>query len=227
MGIVQDTLCGIRKFTLRDAFLDWDHVQNILPWVPDRDGTVPIPAIVEPKPLWTGKQILSMCIPRGINIFHSPDPKSSNPVFDDGMMIENGEILFSIVEKKTVGATRGGLIHVVFREKGPVVATRQLFTGIQRVVNFWLLHHGFGIGIGDTIADRGTMAFITQTITERKYNVMQIIEGASHARLKANPGTTIRESFESHVQLLDIISTIRQARTRSPVRSHVPYNNGG
>jgi hypothetical protein len=32
MGIVQDTLCGIRKFTLRDSFLDWNQVQNILLW---------------------------------------------------------------------------------------------------------------------------------------------------------------------------------------------------
>jgi DNA-directed RNA polymerase II subunit RPB1 len=100
------------------------------------------------------------------------------------------------VEKKTVGAS---LIHVVFREKGSV-ATRQLFTGIQRVVNFWLLHHGFSIGIGDTIADRGTMDFITQTIAEKKTNVMNLIEDASLDRLKPNPGMTIRESFESRVQ---------------------------
>jgi hypothetical protein len=58
----------------------------------------------------------SMYMPRGINIFRSPDPKSSNPVFDDGMMIEAGEILFGIVEKKTIGATHSGLIHVVFCE---------------------------------------------------------------------------------------------------------------
>lgn len=34
MGIVQDTLCGVRKFTLRDCFMDRDFVQNILLWVP-------------------------------------------------------------------------------------------------------------------------------------------------------------------------------------------------
>jgi DNA-directed RNA polymerase beta' subunit len=79
-------------------------------WVPEWDGAVPIPAIVKPKPLWSGKQILSMVIPRGINIHRSPDPKSSNPVFDDGMMVENGEIIFGIVEKKTVGASQGGLV---------------------------------------------------------------------------------------------------------------------
>ncbi|KAJ8509443.1 hypothetical protein ONZ45_g8381 [Pleurotus djamor] len=199
MGIVQDTLCGIRKFTLRDTFLDWNAVQNILLWVPEWDGTVPIPAIIKPKPLWTGKQILSLAIPRGINIYRAADPKSSNPVFDDGMCIENGEIIWGIVEKKTVGAAQGGLVHVVFREKGPEGA-RQLFSGLQKVVNYWLFHNGFSIGIGDTIADDKTMQFITDTISQRKGNVTRIIEQAHNDQLKAAPGMTIRESFESQVE---------------------------
>jgi DNA-directed RNA polymerase II subunit RPB1 len=199
MGIVQDTLCGIRKFTLRDTFLDWNAVQNILLWVPEWDGSIPTPAILKPKPLWTGKQILSLAVPRGINIYRAPDPRSSNPVFDDGMMVENGEFIFGIVEKKTVGASQGGLVHVVFREKGPE-ATRQLFTGLQMIVNYWLFHNGFSIGIGDTIADPKTMNHISQTIADRKANVAQIIEDATQDRLKAAPGMTIRESFESLVE---------------------------
>ncbi|KAI5120862.1 hypothetical protein M0805_008235 [Coniferiporia weirii] len=199
MGIVQDTLCGVRKFTLRDTFLDWNQVQNILLWVPNWDGSIPTPAILKPKPLWTGKQMLSLTIPRGINIYRSPDPKSSNPVFDDGMLIENGEIIFGIVEKKTVGASQGGLVHVVFREKGPE-ATRTLFTGLQQVVNYWLFHNGFSIGIGDTVADKKTMAYITEQIKMRKTNVAQAIEDAHNDRLKAAPGMTIRESFESRVE---------------------------
>ncbi|KAJ7167370.1 beta and beta-prime subunits of DNA dependent RNA-polymerase [Mycena crocata] len=201
MGIVQDTLCGIRKFTLRDTFLDWYQVQNILLWVPEWDGAVPIPAI-----------ILSLIIPRGINITRGSEDKQSkfqqgcpvhrhctHPVNDDGMMIDNGEIIYGIVEKKIVGASQGGLIHVVFREKGPE-ATRQLFTGLQMVVNFWLFHNGFSIGIGDTIADKDTMSFITRKIADCKVKVFEIIEDATHDRLKAAPGMTIRESFESAVE---------------------------
>ncbi|PPQ63539.1 hypothetical protein CVT24_004769 [Panaeolus cyanescens] len=199
MGIVQDTLCGIRKFTLRDTFLDWNQVQNILLWVPEWDGSIPTPAILKPKPLWTGKQILSLAIPRGINIHRSPDPKSSIPVFDDGVLIENGDIIFGIIEKKTVGASQGGLVHVVFREKGPD-STKQLFTGLQTIVNYWLFHNGFSIGIGDTIADSTTMDFITKTIADSKAKVAQIIEDAHHDKLKPEPGMTIRESFESKVQ---------------------------
>lgn len=199
MGIVQDTLCGIRKFTLRDCFLDWNLVQNILLWVPDWDGTIPTPAIIKPKPLWTGKQILSLAIPRGINIYRSADPPSPIPIFDDGILIENGDIIYGIVEKKTVGASQGGLVHVVFREKGPEI-TRSLFTGLQRVVNYWLFHNGFSIGIGDTIADQKTMAHITKTIAEKKSEVQKIIDDATHDRLKPMPGMTLRESFESKVE---------------------------
>lgn len=71
-----------------------------------------MPASLKPKPLWTGnfKQILAMSVPRGINIRRSPNSKSSNPVFDDAMLIENSSIIYGIVEKKTVGASKGGFL---------------------------------------------------------------------------------------------------------------------
>lgn len=54
MGIVQDALLGIMLFTLKDTFLEIDIVMNILMWI-HYDGTLPHPAIVKPKALWTGK----------------------------------------------------------------------------------------------------------------------------------------------------------------------------
>ena len=72
-------------------------------------------------------------------------------------------------------------------------------SGIQVVVNYWMLHHGFSIGIGDTIADKGTMAFITERISGAKENVKGIIQNAEADRLEAQPGMTIRESFEANV----------------------------
>jgi DNA-directed RNA polymerase II subunit RPB1 len=68
------------------------------------------------------------------------------------------------------------------------------------VVNYWLFHNGFSIGIGDTIADQTTMAFITQHIAERKQNVADVIEDAYHDRLKAAPRVIFHESFESRVE---------------------------
>ena len=69
MGIVQDSLLGIMLLTIRDTFLEMDQVMNLLMWFDYegkkkiRDGRLPPPAILKPKPLWTGKQILSLTLP--------------------------------------------------------------------------------------------------------------------------------------------------------------------
>jgi hypothetical protein len=107
---------------------------------------------------------------------------------------------FRIADKKTIGATQRGLIHVVFHEKGPE-ATRSVFTGIQMVVDFWLFHNGFGIGIGDTIAGPKVMSYITRRIGGKKQQVAEIVDDAYHDRLKPMPGMTIRESFETRSEV--------------------------
>lgn len=92
-------------------------------WVSEWDDTIPTSAITKPKPLWSGKQIFSI-------IHRSPDPKSANAVFDDGTLVENGEIIFGIVEKETVEVSQDGLVHIVFFEKD-VEAARDLLTSLQ------------------------------------------------------------------------------------------------
>ena len=56
---------------------------NIMLWIRKWEGKLPIPCILKPKPLWTGKQIFSLLIPPGINCEgqHSthPDDEKSGP----------------------------------------------------------------------------------------------------------------------------------------------------
>ena len=57
IGIVQDTLLGARLMTKRDTFIERDVLMNMLMWLEDWDGLVPMPAVLKPRPLWTGKQV--------------------------------------------------------------------------------------------------------------------------------------------------------------------------
>ena len=56
---------------------------NLLMWVPVWEGKIPLPAILKPKPLWTGKQLMSIIIPGNVNVVrtHSthPDDEDSGP----------------------------------------------------------------------------------------------------------------------------------------------------
>ncbi|ORY05979.1 beta and beta-prime subunits of DNA dependent RNA-polymerase [Basidiobolus meristosporus CBS 931.73] len=203
MGIVQDTLCGVRKFTKRDCFMDKALVMNILMLVHDWDGVIPTPAILKPLPLWTGKQLLSMVIPKGINCItyhsaHPDDEKSDISPGDTKVVVEDGELISGIVCKKTVGACNGGWVHVIMNEHGPEIA-KKFLSGTQAVVNYWLLQNGFSIGIGDTIADEKTAEHITETINSAKQRVSEIILAAQQDKLECAPGMTIRETFESKV----------------------------
>ena len=55
---------------------------NLLMWLPSWNGKLPVPAILKPKPLWTGKQIFSILIPGNVNMIraHSTHPDDE----DDG-----------------------------------------------------------------------------------------------------------------------------------------------
>ena len=69
MGIVQDTLIGVKLFTSRDTFVDYEQMMNLIFWINDFDiRNLPMPCIMKPKTLWSGKQIFSLIIPKKIKI---------------------------------------------------------------------------------------------------------------------------------------------------------------
>lgn len=203
MGIVQDTLCGIYKICRRDAFLTKDQVMNLMLWVPDWDGVIPPPAILKPRPRWTGKQMISMALPAGLNLLRvdkdsSPLSEKFCPLNDGGLLIHNGELMYGMFSKKTVGASGGGVIHTIYNEFGPET-TVGFFNGAQTIVNYWLLNNGFSIGIGDTIPDEVTIQRIQDAVRERKREVTAITESATNNTLEPLPGMNVRETFESKV----------------------------
>jgi DNA-directed RNA polymerase II subunit RPB1 len=195
MGIVQDSLCGSYKMCRRDVFLSKREVMSILMWVPEWDGTLPAPAIWKPRPRWTGKQLISLAFPRGLNLNQMSDP---NPLKDDGVLIQNGELMFGLLSKKTVGVGSGGVIHTVYNENGWEVCVN-FFNGCQRIVNYWMLHNGFSIGVGDTVPDPNTIRAIEDAITVQKKEVEGITAMATANELEALPGMNVRETFESKV----------------------------
>ncbi|XP_037492745.1 DNA-directed RNA polymerase II subunit RPB1 [Jatropha curcas] len=211
MGIVQDTLLGCRKITKRDTFIEKDVFMNILMWWEDFDGKVPAPAILKPRPLWTGKQVFNLIIPKQINLirtaaWHTDTDRGIITPGDTLVRIEKGELLSGTLCKKTLGSSSGSLIHVIWEEVGPDAA-RKFLGHTQWLVNYWLLQNGFSMGIGDTIADAATMEKINETISKAKNEVKDHIRKAQNKELEAEPGRTMMESFENKVN-----QTLNKAR---------------
>ncbi|KAF7075840.1 hypothetical protein CFC21_080580 [Triticum aestivum] len=227
MGIVQDTLLGCRKITKRDTLIEKDVFMNILMWWEDFDGKVPAPAILKPRPIWTGKQVFNLIIPKRINLirfsaWHDEEESRFITPGDTVVRIEKGELLSGILCKKTLGTSMGSLIHVIWEEVGPDAA-RKFLGHTQWLVNYWLLQHGFSIGIGDTIADAGTMKKISDTISKAQDDVNELIKEARDNKLEPEPGRTMMESFENKVN--QVLNKARDDSGSSAQQSLSESNN--
>ena len=231
MGIVQDTLTAVRKMTKRDVFLTQDQMMNLLMFLPTWDGKIPMPCILKPIPLWTGKQLFSLIIPGHVSLIrnHSthPDDEDEGPYKwispgDTKVLIENGELLSGIVCAKTVGKSAGNLMHVVFQEMGHEICGL-FYWHIQTVINNWLLYEGHSIGIGDTFADPQTYHDIQETIKKAKQDVIEVIEKAHNDELEPTPGNTLRQTFENQVNR--ILNDARDKTGASAQKSLSEFNN--
>jgi len=222
MGIVQDSLLAVQKMTKRDVFLERDLVFNILMWITNWDGRVPPPAIFKPKELWTGKQMLSLILPK-INMKGKANngptkdadgrllPNTFN-AYDHEVVIQEGELLAGTIDKKTIGSGMGGIIHTSWLDVGHE-ETARFMNQVQQVTNYWVLQKSFSIGVTDTVADVETMEQIESTINKAKLQVLDLVRQGQQGDLETQPGRTMVESFEQFVN--KVLNTARDHAGKS------------
>ncbi|KAJ5575382.1 DNA-directed RNA polymerase I subunit [Penicillium hetheringtonii] len=165
-GLIQDHLSMAVWFTCRDSFFDKEdydqllyncirpehsHIQG------DRIQTVE-PAFLKPKPMWTGKQIITTILKNikptdrsGLTL----KGKSSTPGErwgegnEEGTVIfKDGEYLCGILDKKQLGPTAGGLVDAVHEIYGHIVAGK-LLSILGRLFTRYLNMRAFTCGIDD------------------------------------------------------------------------------
>eukprot|EP00736_Rhodelphis_marinus_P003472 Rmarinus@m.16123 len=226
MGIVQDTLMACRKFTYRDTFIEKDVVMSLMMTLADWSGELPAPAILKPRPLWTGKQMFSQFLPKINRLgFSSTNPDGAKDPISPGdttVLIERGELLTGMLDKKSLGSSPGSIVHLAFLEFGPYEAARFL-SQTQLLVNLWLLGVGFSIGIGDTIADEDTMLDINRTIANAKIDVKTLVKRMQDGELESQPGRTLMATFENEVN--KVLNTARDDSGKSAQDSLPDMNN--
>lgn len=120
------------------------------------------------------------------------------PIRDKMVLIQRGELISGELTKGIVGAASGGLNHLIWKEKGSAEAKDFLSTA-QKVVNAWLVGHGFSVGVSDAVPTIETKQNIEKTLKEYKRKVFKIINQAHLGTLKCQPGKNMIDSFEASV----------------------------
>ncbi|KAL4480822.1 hypothetical protein ABPG72_001691 [Tetrahymena utriculariae] len=215
MGLVQDSLLGVAMFTLRDKFLTREQVMNLVMWIDNWEGDLPMPAILKPEPLWTGKQIMSLVIPEQMTMTRFKGDKEDDKWFhkqDESIYIYKGELIQGYMNKAIVGDGPGGLVHLIWLDIGHE-ETKNFMTRCQRVVNNWLIMFGHTISCADIVPSEKCQEEIEKIRKKafEKYDKIELdfqdaVYIDSNNMHKA--GKKIFDSFE--VQVNSILNELRQ-----------------
>jgi DNA-directed RNA polymerase II subunit RPB1 len=162
ISIVQDSLLGAAMLTSRDTMIEFDEVCHLM-LAANISRAIPVPAILRPRPLWTGKQLFSMLLPpvylRRLAALHPDDESCPASPADTRVVIDDGELLCGYTCKRTLGGVEGGLVHVVANDFGSE-ACADLIDGIQLLVTEWLAARPVSVGIRDFVIDAEARARI-------------------------------------------------------------------
>ena len=226
MGIVQDSLLGCKLFTSRDTFLTYEQTMSIVMNIDDfTERDLPMPCILKPNLLWSGKQIFSLILPKKLNFKRirnddSKDLIKKNNSNDDLVEIRKGKLLQGIICSKSVGSSSGGgIAHLIWLEEGPKPCIK--FLGLcQKIINNYLLLTGFSVGISDISISNDIINNAKEKIEIKKNKIendfknnqldyQRLEDNANNSLNKAHgiAGKTVKDSLTSKNNFYNMVSS--------------------
>ncbi|KAF9890317.1 hypothetical protein FE257_005983 [Aspergillus nanangensis] len=165
-GLIQDHISMGTWFTCRDSFFDEEDYHELLYCClrPENHHTVTEriqlidPTIIRPKPLWTGKQVITTILknimpPGSAGLWlksksSTPGDRWGKGNEEDQVIFQDGEMLCGILDKKQIGPTAGGLIDSIHEIYGHTIAGK-LISILGRLLTRVLNMRAFSCGIDD------------------------------------------------------------------------------
>jgi DNA-directed RNA polymerase III subunit RPC1 len=160
----QDFLTAAYLMTQKDQFFTKEKFCTLAAFFGDAEEEidVPVPAILKPVHLWTGKQLFSsiLCPNRTSRSIVSFEMKEKNYTAElkmkyfcpkDGYVVfRNGELLTGNIAKKSIGnGSKTGLIYVLLRDCGEAHAAAFMDRFAKLCSRYMGFHKGLSIGISD------------------------------------------------------------------------------
>eukprot|EP00760_Papus_ankaliazontas_P023530 PhM_4_TR2062/c2_g1_i1/m.99980/K03006/RPB1, POLR2A; DNA-directed RNA polymerase II subunit RPB1 len=228
MGIVQDSLAGGLLLSKRDTFLEKHMFQNLAMWI-EGWSHLPTPAVLKPRPLWTGKQIFTMALPR-VSLEtndekESPDSSSHGALMtpsDISVLIRQGELIHGTITKKHVGSSMNSLIHIIVNLEG-ADACKDFMISVQRITAFFLIHHSFSVGIKDSVPNEQAVKEVADLLNKADVAVAEICRNALEGDVKDRRGKTLVEAFEGAINTK--LNECREGSGKKVLEKH-SRNNG-
>jgi DNA-directed RNA polymerase subunit A' len=205
IGAIRDFITGAYFFTKTGTTLTKAEV-NRLVMTAGFEGELPEPAIKEPQPLWTGKQIFSLFLPKTLNYVLKANicqgcTKCEEELcaHDAYVVIKNGELISGIIDRRSIGAEQSeSLLHRIIKDYG-TQAGREFLNKITHMLKLFITMRGFSYTYEQLVLSPKATARMNKTMERIQKKIDELIESKNSGTLPRLPGQTLDESFEIYV----------------------------
>ena len=194
VGVFQDSLLGCYRFTRENINFDKRTAMNLLMYNKNIDVSLFKNDNIK------SFDILSQILPP-INVnfknggfSDSDDRKTSNNVVE----IVNGKYIRGQIDKGTLSGKMNGLIRSIFNDYNDINAAN-FIDDIQLIVTEYMKLSSYSVGISDLIADSQTNNKISEAVTNKKKEVVKLLNHLHVGVFENNSGKTNQIEFETQV----------------------------
>jgi len=213
IGGIQDYISSAFLLTRKSSIFNKRQTCQLLASAGYRED-LPPPTIKDPEPMWTGKQIFSMLLPKGLNlslkarICQKCDKcqKEKCP-YDAYVLIRDGQLLTGVIDKKAIGAAQPeSVLHRIAKDYGNSAA-RRFLDAICPLLVVLITNMGFSMGIDDVILTPTAIRQIEQILKDAEAEGSQLVQIYEADELQRLPGRSIEETFE--MKMIEILARAR------------------
>ncbi|MFB0551014.1 MAG: DNA-directed RNA polymerase subunit A' [Nitrososphaeria archaeon] len=228
IGAIRDFITAMFLLTRKDTLLDKNETSLLLSSI-EYDGDLPEPAVKEPEPRWSGKQIFSLILPEGFNHrFRSSYCAKCKTCleedcpYDQYVTIKNGQLLAGVIDRNAIGVERtDSILHRIAREYG-FSAAKSFLDKISRMSPTYLGIRGLTFSLSDVNVPEKTYRDISKMFSGMDQSFLSLMEKYQKGEIQRQPGETLQESLESAI--LSLLSESRNA-AGTVVRKSVPEDS--
>jgi DNA-directed RNA polymerase subunit A' len=205
IGAIRDFITSAYYFTRRGNYLTRGQVNRLLTTT-GYVGELPEPEIKEPQPLWSGKQIFSLFLPKTLNYVLKANicqgcAKCEEEAckYDAYVVVKNGQLISGIIDRKSIGAEQSeSLLHRIIKDYG-TQAGREFLNKITHLLKLFISQRGFSYTYDQLVLSPKAEARIKKTMERIQKKIDEHIENFRNGTLPRLPGQTLEESFEIYV----------------------------
>jgi DNA-directed RNA polymerase subunit A' len=165
------------------------------------------------EPYWTGKQIFSKILPKGLNLQfkaeiceHCDVCKGIDCDNDAYVVIKDGVLEKGVIDEKAIGAFKSVILDKLMKEFNPEVACKFIDDATRLSIR-GIMRKGFSFGIDDEYIPPDAQHQIDEVMNQAKEKVEKLISAYLAGELEQLPGRTLAETLE-----MEIMKELSKAR---------------